>query len=87
VIAADPANKTSKILAHLVLCLESESSFSLSSLSSLYKLDIESFELATSISSEWRIDRYYVGKAIFFDLSHQIDRLSNPRASAAPLPR
>ena len=64
--------------------MESESAFSLSS---LYKLDIESFELAMSILSEWRIDRYYVGKAIFFDLPHQIDRLSNPRAGAAPLPR
>lgn len=72
-IAADPASETSKVLARLVLSLESDTEFALSS---LYALDIENFEIAIAILKEWRIDRYYVGKAKLFDLSHQVNQLT-----------
>lgn len=53
--------------------LESETPFDLSS---LYRLDLQSFELATAILAQWRIDRYYAGKAKLFDLSCQVERMS-----------
>lgn len=73
-IASDPTGETSRVLVRLVLSLESETEFALSS---LYALDIDGFGLAMSILTEWRIDRYYVGKAKLFDLSHQVSQLSS----------
>lgn len=72
-IEADPTTHSAKTLAKLVLALESETQFDLSS---LYELDITSFELATEILVEWRIDRYYAGKAKLFDLSYQVAQMS-----------
>lgn len=72
-IEADPATDSAKTLSKLVLALESETQFDLSS---LYEMDIASFELATEILVEWRIDRYYVGKAKLFDLSYQVEQMS-----------
>ena len=48
-----------------MLALESEVDFKLVS---LYALDFKDFEVAIKILEEWRIDRYYVGKAKLFDL-------------------
>jgi hypothetical protein len=56
-----------------VLALESEVDFSLAR---PYALDIKDFDLAMKILAEWRIDLYYAGKAKLFDLSHQVDVLS-----------
>lgn len=72
-IEADPATDSAKTLSKLVLALESETQFDLSS---LYEMDIASFELGTEILVEWRIDRYYVGKAKLFDLSYQVEQMS-----------
>lgn len=71
-ISADPASEASRTLAQLVLALESEGSFGVTD---LYKLDLKRFELAIDILKEWRIDRYYVGKAKLFDLSMQVSAL------------
>ncbi len=71
-IAAEPESTPALTLSRLVLALESETAFELSA---LYKLDIAHFELALSILAEWRIDRYYAGKAKLFDLSYQVSRL------------
>lgn len=72
-IETDPTTDSAKTLAKLVLALESETQFDLSS---LYDMDIASFELATDILVEWRIDRYYAGKAKLFDLSYQVEQMS-----------
>ncbi|RYF65206.1 MAG: hypothetical protein EOO22_23095 [Comamonadaceae bacterium] len=73
-ISADPTSEASRTLAQLVLALESEGSFGVTD---LYQLDLKRFELAIDILKEWRIDRYYVGKAKLFDLSMQVSTLDN----------
>ena len=72
-IATDPASNASRTLAKLVLALESETTFPVAS---LYALDMKTFELAMAVLTEWRLDRYYEGKAKLFDMSHQVHRMS-----------
>lgn len=67
-IECDPDEPDARILADLVLALEKESVFSLGD---LYRLERPNFELALEILAEWRIDRYYAGKAKLFDVSWQ----------------
>lgn len=71
-IEANPANPAAKTLARLVLALASEEPFKLSD---LYALNGEHFELAIDILNEWRLDRYYMGKARLFDLSWQVEQM------------
>lgn len=72
-IETDSANESAKILARLVLALESERSFELVT---LYQLDYKSFQLAIDILQEWRLDRYYASKSKLYDLSLQLDELA-----------
>ena len=72
IIGTSPTSDASRTLAQLVLALESEGAFGVTD---LYKLDLETFELAIDILKEWRIDRYYAGKAKLFDLSMQVNAL------------
>lgn len=51
-----------------MLALESEAEFPISD---IYQLDFERFALALKILDEWRLDRYYAGKARLFDVSLQ----------------
>ena len=67
-IEAEPTNPASQILARLVLALESESDFAITE---IYKLEYSQFQLALKVLEEWRIDRYYAGKAKLFDISLQ----------------
>jgi hypothetical protein len=78
-IETDPANESAKILAQLVLALESERSFELVT---LYNLDYKSFELAMDILKEWRLDRYYASKSKLFDLSLQVTELEKRSSDA-----
>ena len=71
-MAAKPDSEDAKILATLVLALENESELKLSD---LYRLSLSNFEVALDILKEWRVDRYYAGKAKLFDLSLQIQVL------------
>ena len=71
-IVSNPASESSRTLAQLVLALESETKFEIAD---LYKLELETFEIAIDILKEWRIDRYYAGKAKLFDLSMQVASL------------
>lgn len=71
-IAKQPESESAKLLARLVLALESETVFSVSD---LYRLDYESFKLALNLLDEWRLDRYYAGKGRLFDLSVQLGTL------------
>ena len=71
-----PHTEAAKTLASLVRALESEEKFDLTS---IYKLNYDNFNLAINILKEWRIDRYYSGKAKLHDLSVQVAAL-DPQA-------
>lgn len=68
-IETDPRTDAAKTLAALVRALESEEKFDLAD---LYKLNYDNFNLAIDILKEWRLDRYYSGKAKLHDLSVQV---------------
>ena len=68
-IEANPDTETAKTFARLVRALESDERFELGD---LYKLDYESFALAIDVLKEWRLDRYYMGKAKLLDISVQM---------------
>lgn len=73
-IEESPQDRNARTLADLVLALEdNERSFDLAS---LYMLDLKYFDLALEILRDWRLDRYYAGKAKLFDLSWQVRELS-----------
>jgi hypothetical protein len=82
-IEADPTNPAARILADLVLALESETAFSITE---LYQLDSDLFALAMELLNDWRIDRYYIGKAKLFDLSWQHRDLRDPESAADDAP-
>ncbi|MDM0046257.1 hypothetical protein QTH91_17325 [Variovorax dokdonensis] len=67
-----PMEPSAQILSRLVLALETEHGFELSE---LYELDLAQFDLAIEILKEWRLDRYYAGKAKLFDLSLQLSQM------------
>lgn len=68
-IEANPQSDAAKTLAALVRALESEEQFDLTD---LYKLSYDNFNLAIDVLKEWRLDRYYSGKAKLHDLSVQV---------------
>ncbi len=72
-IEKNPDDMGAAVLANLVLALESERSFELST---LYQLDLKTFDLAMDILKEWRLDRYYAGKGKLLDLSLQVSELN-----------
>ena len=55
-----------KTFSKLILSLESDIEFSVKD---LYALDTAEFELAIEVLKDWRIDRFYIGKAKAFDMS------------------
>jgi hypothetical protein len=61
----DPA---SQIFSKLISSLAEEADFALKD---LYLLDAKEFQLAMDILHEWRLDRYYMGKAKIFDVAQQ----------------
>ncbi|HYP84999.1 hypothetical protein [Variovorax sp.] len=73
-IEQNPQERAAKVLSSLVLALETEHSFELSQ---LYELDLAAFELAIEILKEWRLDRYYAGKAKLFDISLQLSQMKS----------
>ena len=72
-IEANPHTDAAKTLASLVRALESEEKFDLGA---LYKLNYDNFNLAIDILKEWRLDRYFSGKAKLHDLSVQVAALN-----------
>jgi hypothetical protein len=72
IIEQDPHQQTAKTLARLVLALESDAEFKLSE---LYDLAHADFELAIEVLEDWRLDRYYEGKAKLFDVSVQVQEM------------
>ena len=77
VIAHDPLTPTAQIFAQLISSLVDEVDVSLKD---LYKLDTSDFQLAMDISQEWRLDRYYMGKAKTFDVAMQALEMNKPQA-------
>jgi len=68
-IEQSPNDESALILARLVLALETEVNFAISD---IYKLNRNHFELAIRILQEWRLDRYYAGKARLFDTAFNV---------------
>jgi hypothetical protein len=69
-IEANPQLDSAKALASLVRALESEDKFEFSE---LYKLGYEQFNLGIEVLKEWRLDRYYMGRAKPHEQSVQLD--------------
>lgn len=80
-IERNPHEPAAAVLSQLVLALESKRSFELAA---LYELDLDTFDLAVEILKEWRLDRYYAGKAKLFDLSLQMSDLDTTALSGQP---
>lgn len=53
---------------YILSCLAEEADFSLKE---LYELNSNEFELAIEVLEEWRLDRFYMGKAKLFDVAQQ----------------
>lgn len=81
-IENNPNDAAAKIIASLVLALESDTNISVEQ---LYSLDDKRFELALEILNEWRLDRHYASKVRLLDSSAVLQSLSdaapNPAAS------
>ena len=71
-IEETPNDGSAQILARLVVALETEVSFAISD---IYKLNREHFELALKMLQEWRLERYYAGKARLFDTATLVGEL------------
>ena len=71
-IAKKPSDPNAQILARLVLSLESDAPFALKD---LYETDFDTFQLALAVLEDWRLDRYYAGKARLFDVSSHVSAL------------
>ena len=65
-LEAEPESSTARTLSALVVAMETDEKFGLSS---LYALDYDSFELALELLREWRLDRYYSAKFRLLDSS------------------
>lgn len=79
-IEKKPEAPAAQTLSALVVALESDTPFPLTS---LYQLDYDDFELALDLTKEWRLGRYYSSKGRLLDLSVQIGELRN-EAPAEP---
>jgi hypothetical protein len=77
IIEKNPDQVFAKVLAHLVLSLESEMDFQIRQ---LYDLPQAEFDFAMQIMKEWRIDRHYMGKAKTFDAAYHAHSVGMPKA-------
>lgn len=77
IIAQEPLNETAQIFARLISSLVDEVNFPLKD---LYQLESSDFQLAMDILQEWRLDRYYMGKAKTFDMAMQALQLNKTKA-------
>lgn len=77
-IENNPDDAAAKILASLVLALESETSIPVAP---LYSLNDKRFELALEILNEWRLDRHYASKLRLLDSSAVVQALGEVAAN------
>jgi len=70
-IENNPTSRSGQTFSKLILSLESEIEFLVKD---LYQLDAQEFDLAMEVMKDWRIDRFYLGKAKAFDAAtHALD--------------
>jgi hypothetical protein len=72
-IENNPTSRSGQTFSKLILSLESEIEFSVKD---LYQLDAQEFDLAMEVMKDWRIDRFYLGKAKAFDVATHAQALS-----------
>ena len=72
-IQTNPTSESAQTLARLVRALESDEKFALAD---LYKLGYDEFNIAIDVLKEWRLDRYYMGKATLHDMSVQLGEMT-----------
>jgi len=65
-IEKNPNSVVGQTFSKLILSLESDIEFSVKD---LYSLDTAEFDLAIEVLKDWRIDRFYIGKAKAFDMA------------------
>jgi hypothetical protein len=68
IIEQNPQDQASQIFSKLIKSLAEEVDFSIKD---LYLLNTSDFQLAMEVLQEWRLDRYYMGKAKVFDAALQ----------------
>lgn len=79
IIESRPHSYEARTLASLVLALESAQPVVLED---VYRLDVDTFDLVMQVLKEWRLDRYYLGKAKLFDVSWQARELAGAGQNA-----
>jgi hypothetical protein len=72
-IENNPTSRSGQTFSKLILSLESEIEFLVKD---LYQLDTQEFDLAMEVLKDWRIDRFYLGKAKAFDAATHAQALS-----------
>jgi hypothetical protein len=72
-IENNPTSRSGQTFSKLILSLESEIEFLVKD---LYQLDAQEFDLAMEVLKDWRIDRFYLGKAKAFDAATHAQALS-----------
>jgi hypothetical protein len=77
IIEAEPKSEVGQTFAKLILSLETEQAFPMQT---LYALGAKDFDLAIEVLRDWRLDRFYIGKAKVFDVSFQASTLSDTTA-------
>jgi hypothetical protein len=68
-----PSSTEALTFAGLILSLESGKDFPVKD---IYNLNAENFDLAIELMRDWRIDRFYIGKAKAFDAATHAKNLS-----------
>jgi hypothetical protein len=66
IIEANPKSELAQTFSKLILSLETEQAFPMQT---LYALNADEFDLAIEVLKDWRLDRFYIGKAKVFDAS------------------
>ena len=73
-IEHSPDSMTGIAYSQLILSLEAGVDFPVKE---LYKINAHDFELALELMKDWRIDRFYIGKAKAFDMATRASELAN----------
>lgn len=76
IIESDPTSKKATTLSKLIVSLETETDFPLKS---LYHLNMDDFNLAMEVMRDWRLDRYYEGKAKAIDIALQANAINKSK--------
>ena len=76
IIEHSPESTTGLVYSRLILSLEAEEDLRIKE---LYKLNAHDFELALELMKDWRIDRFYIGKAKAFDMATRASDLASKK--------